>query len=71
MFTREVADKLHLQENQFGMEPEFTAKIAKMKVRIFEIGISYSGRNYDQGKKIGWKDGFQALWCILKYNLEN
>lgn len=69
MFTREVADKLDLQENRFGMEPEFTAKISKMKVRIFEIGISYSGRNYDQGKKIGWKDGFQALWCILKYNL--
>ena len=71
MFTREVADKLNLQENRFGMEPEFTAKIAKMKVRIFEIGISYTGRNYDQGKKIGWKDGFQALWCILKYNFED
>jgi glycosyltransferase involved in cell wall biosynthesis len=69
MFTREVADKLDLQENRFGMEPEFTAKISKMKVRIFEIGISYSGRNYDQGKKIGWKDGFRAIWCILKYNL--
>jgi len=71
MFTREVADKLNLQENRFGMEPEFTAKVAKMNVKIFEIGISYSGRNYDQGKKIGWKDGFQALWCILKYNLED
>lgn len=68
MFTREVADKLNLQENRFGMEPEFTAKIAKMKCRIYEVGISYSGRNYDQGKKINWKDGFRALWCILKYN---
>lgn len=69
MFTREVADKLNLQENRFGMEPEFTAKVAQMKSRIYEVGISYSGRNYDQGKKIGWKDGFYAIWCILKYNL--
>lgn len=69
MFTREVADKLNLKENRFGMEPEFTAKIAQMKCRVYEIGISYSGRNYDQGKKINWKDGVQALWCILKYNL--
>jgi len=71
MFTREVADKLHLQENRFGMEPEFTAKIARMRCRVYEVGISYSGRNYDQGKKINWKDGVWALWCILKYNLEN
>jgi len=69
MFTREVADRLDLQENRFGMEPEFTAKIAQMKCRVYEVGISYSGRNYDQGKKIGWKDGFHAIWCILKYNL--
>lgn len=69
MFTREVADKLHLEENRFGMEPEFTAKVAKMGYQIYEVGISYSGRNYDQGKKIGWRDGFRALWCILKYNL--
>jgi len=69
MFTREVADNLHLQENRFGMEPEFTAKIARMKCRVYEVGISYSGRNYDQGKKINWKDGIHALWCILKYNL--
>lgn len=71
MFTREVANKLDLQENRFGVEPEFTAKITKMNARVFEVGISYSGRNYDQGKKIGWRDGFQALWCILKYNLED
>ncbi len=69
MFTYKVAKKIKLQENRFGMEPEFTAKIAKMGCRVYEVGISYHGRNYDQGKKIGWKDGFQALWCILKYNL--
>jgi len=69
MFTREVADKLDLRENRFGVEPEFTAKIARMKCRVYEVGISYSGRNYDQGKKIDWKDGVYALWCILKYNL--
>ncbi len=69
MFTREVADKLHLKENRFGMEPEFTAKIAGMKCRVYEVGISYSGRNYDHGKKIGWKDGLHAVWCILRYNL--
>ncbi|EKD52966.1 MAG: glycosyl transferase family 2 [uncultured bacterium] len=69
MFTKEVAGKLDLKENRFGMEPEFTAKIAKMGARVYEVGISYHGRNYRQGKKIGWKDGFHALWCILKYNL--
>jgi glycosyltransferase involved in cell wall biosynthesis len=69
MFTKKVAGKLDLKENRFGMEPEFTAKIAKMNSRVYEVGISYHGRNYRQGKKIGWKDGFHALWCILKYNL--
>jgi glycosyltransferase involved in cell wall biosynthesis len=69
MFTRDVANKLNLEEDRFGIEPEFTAKIAKLKCRVYEIGISYSGRNYDQGKKVSWKDGFRALWCILKYNL--
>lgn len=69
MFTKEVAGKLDLKENRFGVEPEFTAKIAKMGARVYEVGISYHGRNYRQGKKIGWKDGFHALWCILKYNL--
>jgi len=68
MFTRKVADSVDLKEDRFGMEPEFTAKVAKMNVRIYEVGISYHGRNYQQGKKIGWKDGFQALWCIIKYN---
>jgi len=69
MFTRKVAGSLDLKENRFGMEPEFTAKIAKMNARVYEMGISYHGRNYQQGKKIGWRDGFQSLWCILKYNL--
>jgi len=70
MFTRKVANDLDLQENRFGIEPEITAKIARMKCRVYEVGISYSGRNYDQGKKINWKDGVYAMWCILKYNLE-
>jgi len=70
MFTREVADSLHLVEKRFGVEPEFTAKIARMKSRVYEVGISYSGRNYDQGKKISWKDGVRAVLCILKYNLK-
>ncbi len=68
MFTRKIADSVDLKENRFGMEPEFTAKIAKLNARVYEVGISYHGRNYQQGKKIGWKDGFQALWCIIKYN---
>jgi glycosyltransferase involved in cell wall biosynthesis len=69
MFTKKVADELHLRENRFGFEPEFTAKVAKMRCRIYEVGVSYSGRNYDQGKKINWQDGFHALGCIIRYNL--
>lgn len=69
MFTGEVAKKLKINENHFGIEPEFTAKVAKMGCRIFEVGISYHGRSYKDGKKIGWKDGFEAFWCIFKYNL--
>lgn len=69
MFTKEVAKKLTIKENRFGMEPEFTAKIAKMKCRIYEVGISYHGRSYKEGKKIGIKDAFEALWCVFKYNL--
>ncbi len=68
-FTREVLDRLTVEENRFGFEPEFTAKVAKMRVRIYEVGISYSGRTYGEGKKINWKDGFSALRCIVKYNL--
>lgn len=69
MFTRKVAKEIRLEENRFGIEPEFTAKIARMGCRVYEVGISYRGRSYEEGKKIGWKDGVQALWCILKYNL--
>jgi glycosyltransferase involved in cell wall biosynthesis len=69
VFRREVLEKITVEENRFGFEPEITAKIAKLGVRIFEVGISYSGRTYTEGKKIGWKDGVSALRCILKYNL--
>ncbi len=69
VFRREVLEKITIEENRFGFEPEITAKIAKLNVRIYEMGISYSGRTYKEGKKIGWKDGISALRCILKYNL--
>lgn len=68
-FRREVIQSIRIQENRFGFEPEVTAKIAKMNLRIYEVGISYYGRTYDEGKKIGWRDGFRAIYCILKYNL--
>lgn len=68
-FRREVIQKIHIEETRFGFEPEITAKIAKAKARIYEVGISYNGRTYAEGKKIGWRDGVQAIWCILKYNL--
>lgn len=70
MFKTEIIQKIILKENRFGFEPEITAKIAKIsKIRIYEVGISYYGRTYEEGKKIGWKDGFRALYCILKYGL--
>ncbi len=69
MFRAELIPKLNLKENRFGIEPEITAKFAKLKVRIYEVGISYFGRTYREGKKIGWKDGLRAVWCILRYNL--
>jgi glycosyltransferase involved in cell wall biosynthesis len=68
-FRSSLLCRLSIEENRFGFEPEFTAKVAKMDLRIFEVGISYSGRSYKEGKKINWKDGFSALRCILKYNL--
>jgi len=68
-FRREIIQAINIQEKRFGFEPEVTAKIAKMKVRIYEVGISYYGRTYEEGKKIGWKDGVRAVYCILKYNL--
>lgn len=69
VFRREVLQEINLEEKRFGFEPEITAKVARMGCRIYEVGISYSGRTYKEGKKIGWKDGLRALWCILKYNL--
>jgi len=69
VFRREILQKLTIEENRFGFEPEITAKIAKLNLRIYEVGISYAGRTYQEGKKIGWQDGFSALRCILKYNL--
>ena len=68
-FRREVIQNIQIQENRFGFEPEITAKLAKANLRIYEVGISYSGRTYAEGKKIGWRDGVRALWCILLYNL--
>ncbi len=69
MFRREVIQKIEIEENRFGVEPELTAKVAKMKVVIYEVGISYYGRTYEEGKKIGWRDGFSALYAIFKYNI--
>jgi glycosyltransferase involved in cell wall biosynthesis len=69
VFRREIIQGITIQENRFGFEPEITAKIAKTRCRIYEVGISYYGRTYEEGKKIGWKDGFRALYCIIKYNV--
>jgi glycosyltransferase involved in cell wall biosynthesis len=68
-FNSKVIKDIHLQEKRFGLEPEITAKIAKKEVRIFEVGITYNGRTYNEGKKIGWKDAVSALYCIVKYNV--
>jgi hypothetical protein len=68
MFRSDIIKSLTLQENRFGFEPEVTAKISKVPgIRIYEVGISYYGRTFEEGKKIGWKDGFRAIYCILKY----
>jgi len=67
-FRREIIRKISIEENRFGFEPEITAKVARMNVRIYEVAISYYGRTYAEGKKIGWRDGVHALWCIFKYN---
>jgi glycosyltransferase involved in cell wall biosynthesis len=70
MFDTKAIQSLQLKEKRFGFEPEVTAKIARIpKIRIYEVGISYYGRTYEEGKKIGWKDGFRAIYCILKYGL--
>ena len=68
-FRRDVIQSIEIEENRFGFEPEITAKIAKGRYRLYEVGIGYFGRTYVEGKKIGWKDGMWAIWCILKYNL--
>lgn len=71
VFTSEVKDRLRLTSDRFGFEPEFTARVARLGVRIYEVPISYHGRTYAEGKKINWKDGFEALWCIARFNLWN
>jgi len=70
VFRREVIQSIPLEENRFGFEPEITVKVARRKLRIYEVGISYSGRTYEEGKKIGWKDGVRALYCLVKYSLK-
>jgi hypothetical protein len=69
VFRRDVLGKITIEEDRFGFEPEITAKVARLNVVIFEVGIGYYGRTYAEGKKIGWRDGFRAIWAILKYNL--
>ncbi len=70
VFRREVIQSIRIEENRFGFEPEITVKVAKRRLRVYEVGISYWGRTYEEGKKIGWKDGVRALWCLLKYTLK-
>jgi glycosyltransferase involved in cell wall biosynthesis len=69
VFRRELIQSIEIKENRFGFEPEITAKVARKKCRVYEVGISYYGRTYEQGKKINWKDGLRAVFCIVKYNL--
>ncbi|HXX58898.1 MAG TPA: glycosyltransferase family 2 protein [Thermodesulfovibrionales bacterium] len=69
VFRRDIYKRIIIEENRFGFEPEITAKVCKLKARIYEVGISYAGRDYNEGKKIGWKDGISALRCIIKYNI--
>ena len=70
VFRREVIQSIPIEEDRFGFEPEITVKVAKRRLRIYEIGISYWGRTYEEGKKIGWKDGVRAVWCLLKYSIK-
>jgi hypothetical protein len=69
VFRREVLKRITIEEDRFGFEPEITAKVARLHVVIYEVGISYYGRTYEEGKKIGWRDGFRALYAIIKYNV--
>src|SRR5579872_1808641 len=71
VFRREIIQSIPIEEDRFGFEPEITVKIAKRHLRIYEVGISYQGRTYEEGKKIGWKDGVRALWCLLKYSVKD
>lgn len=70
VFRREIIQSIPIEEDRFGFEPEITVKVAKRRLRIYEVGISYWGRTYEEGKKIGWKDGVRALWCLLKYSIK-
>jgi glycosyltransferase involved in cell wall biosynthesis len=70
VFRRDLIQSIPIEENRFGFEPEITVKVAKRHLRIYEVGISYWGRTYEEGKKIGWKDGFRAVWCLLKYSIK-
>jgi hypothetical protein len=69
VFAKDALNGIKIEEDRFGFEPEITAKISRKKMRIYEAPVSYYGRTYEEGKKIGWKDGIRAIWCILKYNL--
>jgi glycosyltransferase involved in cell wall biosynthesis len=69
-FRREIIQSIPIEENRFGFEPEITVKVAKRRLRIYEVGISYWGRTYEEGKKIGWKDGIHAIWCLFKYSVK-
>ena len=71
VFRRDILEKISLREDRFGFDPEITAKVSHLRPtpRIYEVGISYAGRTYDEGKKVGWKDGFRVIACILRYNL--
>ena len=69
VFRSDIIRKINLRENKFGFEPEVTAKISKLNCRIYEVGVSYYGRTYKEGKKIGWKDGISAIFCIIKYGI--
>lgn len=69
LFRRDILDKVKIEENRFGVEPELTAKVSRLNCRIYEVGVSYAGRTYAEGKKIGWRDGVRAIYAILKYNV--
>ena len=70
VFRREITQSIPIEEDRFGFEPEITVKIAKRRLRVYEVGISYWGRTYEEGKKIGWRDGVRALWCLIKYTVK-